>query len=253
MRLSLGENNIQELRNFAQWLLKISDGLASDTTDGEPIIYIPSNILIKNSETALDDLIDFVYPDMLSNLSIENYFKDKAILAPTLDCVTNVNNKMTTGLPRQERVYLSSDFVCAEEGNMEFEIDAFSLEILNGINCSGLPPHKLVLKVGNKAGSIVLIPRLNLIPNNETLPVRFQRRQFPIIMSFAMTINKSQGQTLLKVGIYLPRPVFTHGQLYVALSRVTSKDDLRVLLQDHGHLEDNCMMNVVYREVFESL
>ncbi|RYR77650.1 hypothetical protein Ahy_A01g002199 isoform B [Arachis hypogaea] len=148
MRLSLGENNIQELRNFAQWLLKISDGLASDTTDGEPIIYIPSNILIKNSETALDDLIDFVYPDMLSNLSIENYFKDKAILAPTLDCVTNVNNKMTTGLPRQERVYLSSDFVCAEEGNMEFEIDAFSLEILNGINCSGLPPHKLVLKVG---------------------------------------------------------------------------------------------------------
>ncbi|RYR19791.1 hypothetical protein Ahy_B03g064682 isoform C [Arachis hypogaea] len=43
---------------------------------------------------------------------------------------------------------------------------------------------------GNKAG-IILIPRLNLIPNNETLPVRFQRRQFPIIMSFAMTINKS--------------------------------------------------------------
>ncbi|XP_020965902.1 ATP-dependent DNA helicase PIF1-like [Arachis ipaensis] len=291
MRLSLGENNIQELRNFAEWLLKISDGLAGDTTDDESIVHIPSDILVKNSETALDDLIDFVYPDMLSNLSVENYFKDRAILAPTLDCVTDVNNKMTAGLPGQERVYLSSDSVCAEEGNMEFELDAFSPEILNGINCSGLPPHKLVLKVGapvmllrnidqtnslcngtrmqvrrmgnhviecktltgNKAGSIVLIPRLNLIPNNETLPVRFQRRQFPIIMSFAMTINKSQGQTLSKVGIYLLRPVFTDGQLYVALSRVTSKDGLRVLLQDHGYLEDNCTMNVVYREVFESL
>ncbi|XP_057719327.1 uncharacterized protein LOC130933725 [Arachis stenosperma] len=289
MRLSLGENNnIQELRNFTEWLLKIGDGLAGDTTDGESIIHIPSDILIKNSETVLDDLIDFVYPNMLSNLSVEIYFKDRAILAPTLDfCVTDVNNKMTAGLPGQEIVYLSSDSVCAEEENMELELDAFSPEILNGINCSGLPPHKLVLKVGapvmllrnidqtnglcngrrmqvrrmgnhviecktltgNKVRSIVLIPRVNLIPNNETLPVRFQRRQFPIIMSFAMIINKSHGQTLLK----LPRPVFTHGQLYVTLSRVTSKDGLRVLLQDHGHLEDNCMMNVVYREVFESL
>ncbi|XP_020967404.1 uncharacterized protein LOC107614994 [Arachis ipaensis] len=283
IRLSLGENNnIQELRNFAEWLLKIGDGLAGDTTNGESIVHIPSDILVKNSKTTLDDLIDFVYPDMLSNLSVENYFKDRVILASTLDCVTDINNKMTAGLPVQERVYLSSDSVCVKEGNMEFELDTFSPKILNRINCSGLPPHKLVVKIGalvmllrnidqtnglcngtrmqvrrmrnhviecktltgNKAGSIVLIRKLNLIPNNETLPVMFQRRQFSIIMSFAMTINKSQEQTLSKVRIYLPWPVFTRGQLYVALSRVTSKDGLRVLLQDHGHLEDNCTMNV---------
>ena len=53
---------------------------------------------------------------------------------------------------------------------------------------------------GNKVGEVVLIPRMNLFPNNETLPIKFQRRQFPIIVSFAMTINKSLGQTLSIVG-----------------------------------------------------
>ncbi|XP_015943264.1 uncharacterized protein LOC107468471 [Arachis duranensis] len=100
MKLSLGENNnIQELINFAEWLLNIGDDLAGDTIDGESIVRIPSDILVKNSEIALDGLIDFLYPDILSNLSVENYFKDRAILAPTLDCVTDVNNKMTAELP----------------------------------------------------------------------------------------------------------------------------------------------------------
>ncbi|GKA14267.1 ATP-dependent DNA helicase PIF1-like protein [Tanacetum coccineum] len=58
------------------------------------------------------------------------------------------------------------------------------------------------------------------------------RKQYPLSISFAMTINKSQGQSLSKVGLYLPRPVFTHGQLYVALSRVKSKRGLKVVVCD---------------------
>jgi ATP-dependent DNA helicase PIF1 len=46
------------------------------------------------------------------------------------------------------------------------------------------------------------------------------RRQFPIKLSFAITINKAQDQTITNIWLYLPKPVFTHGQLYVALSRV---------------------------------
>ena len=58
------------------------------------------------------------------------------------------------------------------------------------------------------------------------------RRQFPIKVCYSMTINKSQGQTLSDVGIYLKKQVFTHGQLYVAVSCVTRKRSLKMLIKN---------------------
>ncbi|RYR59860.1 hypothetical protein Ahy_A05g025829 isoform C [Arachis hypogaea] len=106
---------------------------------------------------------------------------------------------------------------------------------------------------GNNVGHIALIPRMNMVLTNETVLVRFQRRQLPIVVSFAMTIDKSQGQTLSHVVLYLAKPVFTHGQLYVALSRVKSKRSLKVLLTNHVGMFTNSTINVVYREVFKKI
>ena len=53
------------------------------------------------------------------------------------------------------------------------------------------------------------------------LPFEFRRVQFPVSLCFAMTINKSSGQT---VGVDMIDESFTHGMLYVALSRVGSPD-----------------------------
>ena len=68
-----------------------------------------------------------------------------------------------------------------------------------------------------------------------------------------MTINKSQDQSLDIVGLYLPTHVFSHGQLYVAISRVTSKSGLKILIHDNENVSTSITTNVVYKEVFQSL
>ena len=65
--------------------------------------------------------------------------------------------------------------------------------------------------------------------DDEMFPFQFKRKQFPIRLSFAMTVNKAQGQTIPNVGVYLPVPVFSHGQLYVALSRATARSNIKIL------------------------
>jgi ATP-dependent DNA helicase PIF1 len=68
-----------------------------------------------------------------------------------------------------------------------------------------------------------------------------------------MTINKSQGQILSAAGVFLHKPVFTHRQLYVALSHVTSKDGLKILIEDEDEKCTNKTKNIVYKEVFSRL
>ncbi|KAL4567882.1 hypothetical protein LXL04_023478 [Taraxacum kok-saghyz] len=78
-----------------------------------------------------------------------------------------------------------------------------------------------------------------------------ERKQFPVRLCFAMIINKAQGQTIPYVGIYLPEPVFSHDQIYVALSRGISRANTKVLvLSDEKSTSDEVYTsNLVYREV----
>jgi ATP-dependent DNA helicase PIF1 len=162
----------------------------------------------------------------------------------------------------------------------------YLVEFLNALQFSGIANHKLELKVvmpilllrnlnqliglcngmrlivkrlgqcvieteiitRNNVGKRVFIPCIIMSPSGTDWPFVLHRRQFSIRMTFAMTINKSQGQTLNNIGVYLPSPVYSHGQLYVVISRVTSSANIKIF---SGQGPDGYMRNVVYKEVLE--
>lgn len=164
----------------------------------------------------------------------------------------------------------------------------YPLEFLNSLSFNGIPTHCLELKeglpvmllrninpalglcngtrllitrlrewiieakiiTGSNLGLKVLLPRIVLTAADPKWPFVLRRKQFPIKVSYAMTINKSQGQSLKYVGLYLPKPVFSHSQLYVALSRVTSPKGLKTLILEEDGKYVEYTKNVVYHEVF---
>ena len=114
------------------------------------------------------------------------------------------------------------------------------------------------LITGERSGQIVCLPRITLSSLAEDLPFSMNRRQFPIRLGYVLTINKAQGQTFGDVGIYLPSPVFSHGQLYVALTRGNQKTKIKVKITHNNLISSKSKTkrhqltytkNVVYKEI----
>ena len=105
---------------------------------------------------------------------------------------------------------------------------------------------EVIIMGGNHHGQKAFIPRIILKPASHLYPFAFKCHQFPVHLSFVMTINKAEGQSLKYVGVHLLSPVFCHGQLYVTLSRATSFKRLHILLPESTHTKT---INVVYPEV----
>ncbi|XP_076901994.1 uncharacterized protein LOC143556594 [Bidens hawaiensis] len=103
---------------------------------------------------------------------------------------------------------------------------------------------------GTNIGYHTLISRVSLTSSDKKFPFKFKRRQFSVALCFAMTINKSQGQSLSRVGLYLKDPIFSHGQLYLALSRVESRDGIKLVILNKESNITNKTTNVIYKEIF---
>jgi len=120
--------------------------------------------------------------------------------------------------------------------------------------CHGFYMNMLNVEIliGQHVGKIYFLPRIkHKTRESACLPFVLIRKQFSVKLSFFITINKSQEQTIPDVGIYLPPHVFSHCQLHVALSRGVSQASTKILIKK-GHLEGengNFTKNVIYKDI----
>lgn len=127
-----------------------------------------------------------------------------------MQCISFLNSLNYSGVPNH-KLYLKEATPVMLLRNIDHVSDLFNGIILV---ITKLRSHVLEANVlsGHNAGEKVLIPRLSLTLAYPRLLFKFQRRQFPLIVFYAMTINKSHGQLLKHVDLFLKKPVFSHGQ-----------------------------------------
>ncbi|KAL9242236.1 hypothetical protein vseg_016256 [Gypsophila vaccaria] len=197
--------------------------------------------------------------------------------------VDDLNTQLIEKFPGKANVYTSYDTMLDDNCNI------YPAKFINKLCPGGMSPHDLILKpncpvillrnllpsfglcngtrllcykffpilieciiaTGQNKGEHVFIPRIILRPpSSSNYPFQFQRKQFPLKLSFAMTINKSQGQTLERVAIYLRQPCFSPGHLYVALSRARQASKVSVVTANtEGKLTGKQVQNVVSFDV----
>ncbi|XP_052750249.1 uncharacterized protein LOC128200537, partial [Galleria mellonella] len=221
MRVELQEDQSGEV--FSKQLLDIGNGIiAVDTSSG--YITFPTNFC--NFCESKTELMEMVFRNIAQNYVNHIWLSERVILAAKNVDVNEMNFHIQEKIAGELKNYKSVDSITNED-----EVVNYPTEFLNSLELPGLPPHNLQLKIGSVIimlrninpprlcngtrlavkkllnnvieatilkgkykGEDVLIPRIPMIPND--IPFSFKRLQFPVRLAFAMSINKSQGQSL---------------------------------------------------------
>jgi hypothetical protein len=214
--------------------------------------------------TPLSSLIADVFPD--SVLDDTRLAAGRAILTPHNDDALAVHEEILRRLPGELHTMRSADRVVSDDAGevnnypveflnsqtlpglpphaLNLKVDCVvmllrnvdvqqhlvngSRLIIRGIGRDVLECEPVIVTPGSGTSTRIFLQRMSLSSSADSVPFVMRRVQFPIRLSFAMTINKSQGQTLDRVGVLLSRPCFSHGQLYVAFSRARALSCIKV-------------------------
>ena len=260
---------------YAQFLTELGSGLLPPCPGTVDDVYLPPAVI--SPARSLDELAARIYTDLAQNVGNVQWLEERTILTVLNSDAKKINDHVIESVPGPETVYSSVDSMA------DTDMVPLATEVLNNIEISGMPAHQIRLKVGvpvllirnldaphvvngtmcvvktllnnvlelavvtgPSSGQTIFVPRIPIDSSSDSgLGFSFRRLQFPVSVAFGMTINRSQGQTKRRVGVYLPSPVFSHGQLYVALSRVGTAAGVEVCLPRTATTR-----NVVFPEVF---
>ena len=109
---------------------------------------LPREILIQDCVDPIAAIVESTYPSLIKNRGACAYFQDMAILAPINETVQEVNDYVMSLLPGDAIKFLSSDYICPDEDDNVNRDDVYSVEFLNTIRASGLPNHRIRVKIG---------------------------------------------------------------------------------------------------------
>ncbi len=222
------------------------------------------------------------YVELIAAVYGDHFAHDHQILALTLETCAEINKLCIDKLPGQLIECPAADVYvdCATP-------DDFPQDYVESVHMNGAPPYMLSLKIGARymcirnlnakrglingtmlqllalgsryiqcrvisgpaAGSVELLLKcvFTILPEASGLPFTLTRRQYPIIPAYCLSVHKAQGQTLKLCGVVFESDPFTHGQLYVALSRVASWDCLFF----HMHSGEQHIHNVVLKHLLQ--
>ena len=153
-----GQPNNQELKQFSDWLLDIGDGKVGQDNDGFFEITIPNEFLITDYTDPIHAIVAATYPNLIHNYSNIDYLQNGVVLASKKDIIDKINDCVLSLIPNDEKEYCRVDSIDKLDELLNSAFGLLTLEFMNSLQTSGIPNHKLKLKVGTP---IMLIQNLD--------------------------------------------------------------------------------------------